>query len=214
MKRILPSMLSCDYLHVADDAQRLLKAGLRLVHYDVMDGHFVKNISFGAGLLSAVIKAGLLADVHLMISNPLERVADYFKDGVEAVTVHLEAAGTSLPDIFRTIHGVGKAAGVSINPRTDPLLLRPYLKDADIVLVMGVEPGAGGQKIDPSCIEKVRILRALPEMADGHCRISFDGGVTVSNAPEIFRAGADDLVSGSALFASQDMAKAAAEMMA
>ena len=214
MKRILPSMLACDYLHIADESVRLIESGLRLVHYDVMDGHFVRNISFGAGLLAAALKAGLRADVHLMTTNPQERISDYFLDGVEAVTVHLEAVRDGLPALLGRIREAGRAAGVAINPATDPREVQPYLKDADIVLVMGVEPGAGGQKINASCIEKLRVLREMPDVKDGRCRLSFDGGVTLLNAPDLFRAGADDLVSGSALFASPDMRRAAMDMMA
>ena len=190
-------------------AQALLDAGAQMLHYDVMDGHFVPNISFGVPVLKSLHKGMPAAfyDVHLMISHPLQYAEPFIKAGASLYNFHLECED----DIQQTIDAVkalGCKVGLTIKPGTAPEALAPYLDQLDLVLVMSVEPGFGGQKFMPSALDKLRWLKAEREARGAHYLLEVDGGVDNATAPQCVEAGADILVAGSAVFGAADPAAA------
>jgi ribulose-phosphate 3-epimerase len=196
--RICPSILSADFSRLGEDVRAVMDAGGDFVHVDIMDGHFVPNISFGPAVMKSIRHVtDKPFDVHLMIS-PVDPYLDSFAEGgADIITVHAEA-GPHLHRTLQAIRKLGKKAGVSLNPGTHPSAIEYVLDDIDLVLVMSVNPGFGGQSFIPSSLEKIACVRDM--IGDRHIDLQVDGGVTAENAGRIAAAGANWLVAGSAVF--------------
>jgi len=198
--RVAPSILSSDFGRLAEEVRAVSAAGADWIHVDVMDGRFVPNITIGPLVVEAVRKATTLPiDVHLMIVEPERYVADFCKAGADVVSVHVEAS-THLHRTIQKIRLLGKKAGVVLNPHTSEETIRYVLPDVDLVLVMSVNPGFGGQKFIANVLPKVRALRDAIDEAGLSTELEIDGGVAVGTAREVARAGARMLVAGSAVF--------------
>lgn len=208
MKKIAPSILSADFSNLLCDVKKIEEGGADYIHVDVMDGHFVPNISFGAMVMKSLNgKTGLKYDIHLMIETPDDYLEDFVTEQTEYITVHQEAC-RHLNRTIQAIKAKGVKAGVSVNPATSLSTLDWILGEVDMVLIMSVNPGFGGQKFISSSLEKVRELSEIREKRHLSFAIEVDGGVTVSNCAELYKAGADILVAGSAVFGSEDIPKA------
>ena len=205
MKRIIsPSVLSADFGHLADDIAMLDRSEAEWVHIDVMDGVFVPNISFGFPLMPPIRKGTKkVLDTHLMIVNPEKYIERFAKAGADIVTIHLEATD-DLHGAIATIKKAGVKAGVSIKPKTPVSAIVPYLNELDLVLIMSVEPGFGGQSFIEGSTEKVAELRREMDRCGSQAMFEIDGGITLDNAAEVYAAGCEVLVAGSTVFASPD----------
>jgi ribulose-phosphate 3-epimerase len=212
MIKLAPSILSADFVRLGEEIQAVAKAGADYIHIDVMDGHFVPNITIGPLVVEAVRKVtDLPLDVHLMIENPDRYIPDFARAGADIITVHQEA----VPHLHRTvqlIRGLGKKAGVSINPATPTATLDVILADLDLVLVMTVNPGFGGQGFIDSGLTKIAALRHEIDCRGLTVELEVDGGVKADNIGRIAAAGADVFVAGSAVFSCQDYAAIIAEL--
>ncbi|MBI5742089.1 MAG: ribulose-phosphate 3-epimerase [Nitrospirae bacterium] len=204
MIKIAPSILSADFSRLGEEIRAAGKAGADLVHVDVMDGHFVPNITIGPLVVKAVKKTSSIPlDVHLMIEEPDRYIRDFADSGADIITVHAEAC-VHLHRSIQNIRECGVRAGVSINPATPLGSIEFILPFVDMALIMSVNPGFGGQKFIPEVLPKIRQLKALIE-ANGHkVEIEVDGGVTVDNVAGVYGAGADIVVMGSAFYNSKD----------
>lgn len=202
---LAPSILSADFARLGEEVREVAEGGAGLIHVDVMDGHFVNNITLGPAVTAAIRKVtDLPLDCHLMIENP-ERYVDAFIDaGAEMVSVHVEAA-RHLHGTIQSIRNRGAKAGVVLNPATPLSALQDILPDVDFVLLMSVNPGFGGQSLIRPVLDKVRQLRAQVDREGLECRIEIDGGVTEDNLAEVASTGADMIVSGSAIFGTDDV---------
>ena len=208
--RIAPSILSADIANLGADLEAISSADF--VHVDVMDGHFVPNLTFGPNVVKAVkAHSELPADVHLMITNPDEMAEEYARAGADIVTFHWEAA-THAHRIVMGIHEAGAKAGVSLNPATPVSALSDIISDLDLVLIMSVNPGFGGQKFIPNTLRKLREVRALAAERGVSPLVEVDGGVGAANAAQIVEAGANVLVAGSAVYGASDRAAAISEI--
>ncbi len=206
MIKIAPSILSADFSRLGEDVQAVDRAGADYIHVDVMDGHFVPNITIGPLVVAALRKiTAKPLDVHLMIENPDRYISDFAKAGADIITVHQEA----VPHLHRTVQlikSLGKKAGISLNPATPVETLDIILDELDLVLVMSVNPGFGGQTFIPSALDKIRALRQRITARGLVTELEVDGGVKIDNIHEVVAAGADVLVAGSAVFNTADYA--------
>ena len=202
MTIVSPSVLSCDFANIQRDIEMLNLSSAEWIHIDVMDGVFVPNISFGFPVLAAIRRhTQKVLDVHLMIANPDAYLSDFASAGANVLTVHVEAC-THLHRTISEIKRLGMKAGVALNPHTPVSLLEEIIVDLDLVLIMSVNPGFGGQKFIPSAVEKVAKLRALIEEKKSKALIEVDGGVNLENGKSLVEAGVNILVAGSFVFGS------------
>ena len=198
---ISPSVLGADLMRLGEEIKMAESLGIHWLHLDNMDGHFAPNISFGPDFVRAIRRqTNLFLDTHLMLSRPMQYIEAYAKAGADLITVHVEAED-NCAETLEAIHALGVRAGVSINPETPVSALEPLLPLCDLVLVMTVKPGFGGQKFMADMLPKIRAIR---EMARPEILIQVDGGVKQSNAARVIDAGADVLVMGTGLFRAED----------
>ncbi|MCC6604231.1 MAG: ribulose-phosphate 3-epimerase [Anaerolineae bacterium] len=200
---IAPSILSADFARLGEQVRQAVEAGARYIHVDVMDGHFVPNITIGPLVVKALrplaTELQAVLDVHLMIANPDRYIVDFAEAGADIITVHVEAC----PHLHRTIqaiHEQGVKAGVTLNPATPLVTLEEILPDVELVLIMSVNPGFGGQSYIPASTDKIRRLRQMLDAIGSTADLEVDGGIKPHNAAEIVAAGANVLVAGSAVF--------------
>ncbi|OUN99080.1 ribulose-phosphate 3-epimerase [Pseudoflavonifractor sp. An44] len=214
MVLVCPSVLSADFTCLGEDCARVLNAGADMIHFDVMDGHFVDNLSFGLPVLETLHHAlpQAVMDVHLMISHPLRFVHRFAAAGADYITVHVETTD-NLSATLAAIHGCGCKRGMALNPDTPVEAVFPYLDQLELVLVMGVVPGHGGQPFDPRALDKLRALRAECARRGVSPILSVDGGVKPgTTAPQCTEAGATALVAGSAVFGAKDASAAVRQL--
>lgn len=206
MKKIAPSILSADFSRLGEEITAVAAAGADYIHIDVMDGHFVPNITIGPLVVEAVRKiTSLPLDVHLMIENPDRYIPDFAAAGADIIVVHAEAS-IHLHRSIQLIKSLGKKAGVSLNPATPLNYLEYVLADLDLVLLMTVNPGFGGQSFIEESLPKIKALRAMLDKRGLEAELEVDGGVKTDNIARISHAGADVFVAGSAVFGSSDYA--------
>lgn len=202
---VAPSLLAARYDRLAEEVKAVEEAGAEVLHLDIMDGHFVPNLSFGADLVKALRPPSrMLFDVHLMIDDPLEYAPRFRDAGADHITFHVEAAGEDTGKVVDAIHELGCSAGLSLRPGTPASALLPYLSQIEMVLVMTVEPGFGGQSFHPEQLPKIRAFRDAIDGAGLTTRLEVDGGVAEKTAALCREAGADVLVAGSSVFRCAD----------
>lgn len=213
MKNILaPSILAADFKELGQAIKTIEENGAEYLHYDVMDGIFVPSISFGMPVLASIRSCtNQVMDVHLMITEPIRYIKEFKEAGADLITIHLEAC-EDVAATIKAIREAGLKVGLSIKPATEAEAIRPYLDQIDMILVMSVEPGFGGQKFIPESLDKIRALRAMVEEAGVDVDIEVDGGIYQANVKEVLDAGANIIVSGSGVFKG-DIAENTREFM-
>ena len=215
MSIIAPSLLAADFLAVGKEAERFAACGAGTLHLDIMDGQFVPNMTFGWNLVKSIrpMLPGVTFDVHLMVNNPLVMIDPFCDAGADSITIHAESPAADISECLDAIERRGVRAGISIKPGTPVETIFPWLRWVDLVLVMTVEPGFGGQVLMQECVDKIPLLRAEAERQEKHgLLIAVDGGVHAGNCADVARAGADILVAGSAIFGQEDMTAAFREL--
>lgn len=203
MVKIGPSLLAADFRVMGEQIEKMARAGADYLHFDVMDGTFVPNISFGSCVLAWAAKGNLPVDAHLMIEHPDTQVVEFARAGAKIITIHAETGG-HLHRTLGLIREQGCLAGLALNPATTPDCLRYLLPSLDLVLVMTVNPGFGGQKMIPECLDKIAQVRNMLDRAGSKAMLQVDGGANEQTALEMMRRGADFIVAGSALFGAAD----------
>lgn len=212
MIQIVPSILSADFTRLAEEIARVVEGGATMLHIDVMDGHFVPNMTVGPPVVKSIRKATKLTlDVHLMISDADRYAPVFIEAGADLVSVHQEAC-PNLDRTLRAIQAEGAPAGVVLNPATPVTMLEDVLEVADFVLIMSVNPGFGGQRLIPYTLDKVRRLKQRRAELGLKFALEIDGGVSLENLPEVVQAGCDWIVAGATIFESSDPAATVAEM--
>jgi ribulose-phosphate 3-epimerase len=210
--KIAPSILSADFSRLGEQIQELTKAGADYIHVDVMDGHFVPNITIGPLIVAAVKKMTKVPlDVHLMIENPMKYIKEFSTAGADIITVHVEAE-SHIHRAVNMIKSLECKAGVSLNPSTSLTMLDEILSEVDLVLVMSVNPGFGGQKFIDSSINKIKRLRKIIDDRKINAEIEVDGGITAENVSTVVKAGADVIVAGYAIFSKPNITEAIKEI--
>ena len=207
MVKIAPSILSANFAELGRDVERLSKAGAEFIHIDVMDGHFVPNISFGMPIIKSIRdKSDKIFDVHLMIENPSKYIDDFIEAGADMITVHYESE-KHLDRTIQYIKSKGKMAAVALNPATPVSLLKNIISELDMVLIMTVNPGFGGQKFIQYTVDKVKEVKELSDKYNKNLMIQVDGGIDSTNVQKVIDAGANVIVAGSAVFDAEDPEK-------
>lgn len=213
MIQLAPSILSANFSRLGEQVQEIEAAGADLIHIDVMDGHFVPNISFGATVMKSLLnKTNIPFDVHLMIENPNLYIEDFATDNTEFITIHAEAS-PHLHRLIQQIKSLGIKAGVSLNPSTPLSILDYIIEDLDLVLIMSVNPGFGGQAFIPSALQKVAELRKMKDLRNPNLKIEIDGGINLDNVKSVIDAGVEIVVAGSSIFTAQDIDKRVKEFL-
>ncbi len=212
MAVIAPSLLSADFTRMGEEVREIESAGARVLHIDIMDGHFVPNLTFGYSMVKALRPlTDMIFDVHLMMTDPINYIEDFAKAGSDVITVHTECRSDA-GQCIDLIHRCGVKAGLSIKPKTAPDALFPYLGRIEQILVMTVEPGFGGQSMIPECLDKIAVIHSECASRGLTVPVMIDGGVNASNVQTAAKAGADMMVAGNAVFGAKDRAAAFREL--
>lgn len=214
MIKISPSVLACDFSEFGKEVKKVEEAGAELLHLDIMDGMFVPNISFGPDIIRSVRKQSkMIFDVHLMIEEPSRYIANFVSVGADIITIHYESCKNP-KEVLEQIRAAGKKAAISLKPATPASVVAPLLPYVDMVLIMTVEPGFGGQKFMMPMMEKVSVVREMVRLSGYDIDIQVDGGINVQTAKIAAAAGANVLVAGSSVFGAEDTKKAIDEIRA
>jgi ribulose-phosphate 3-epimerase len=204
MIKLAPSILSADFARLGEQIDEVARAGADYIHVDVMDGHFVPNITIGAPVVAAIRPVtGLPLDVHLMIEHPERYISEFVQAGADIITVHVEAS-PHLQSTIRLIKELGVKAGVSLNPATPIGAVEEFLPHVDLILIMSVNPGFGGQSFIPETLPRIANMRKILDDRGLSAELEVDGGINADNAPDIVKAGADVLVAGNSVFRAKE----------